>query len=330
MGASRLKRMFNTKIITLFALLVVIIAFFGIMAKVTGNGSFFMLTNIRNILNSMVIVALLTIGAGCLIISGNIDLSAGYVGTLSGMMFAYFFTNAGIPWPLALIFAIIIGMAFGLLNALLVNMLNFQAFIATLSTSAVAEGLVSFVGKSRSISISNDIVSWIGNGRIGNVIPVSIVLAFLLFIIYAIIMKKTKFGRYAYLVGGNPNASRLAGLNPKRISFILFANASGMAALAGCLLTARMKAASIGGISLSNFAGVTAAILGGVSFGGGSGSLGGAFIGLLILNSFNNGMTILRISPYWQQIASGILLLLALTSDYIALKNAQRKINKAI
>ena len=330
MVTSRLRRIFSTKIITLLVLFIVLIVFFSITIRAMDKGSFFNPTNIRSILNTMVIVALLTVGASCLIISGKIDLSAGYVGTLCGIVIAYLMSNLGMPWPFALILSVLLGILFGLFNAFLVNELGLQAFIVTLSTASIAEGLTLVVGKARFISISNDSFSWIGNGRIANVIPVSIILAFAIFLIYAIIIGKTKFGRSVYLVGGNANASRLAGLNPKKVYYILFANASGMAALAGCLLSSRIKSGTLTGIQLNNFAGVTAAILGGVSFGGGSGNMGGAFIGLLIINSFNNGLMLLGISPYWQQIASGGLLLLALVSDYIALKNAQRKLDKSI
>lgn len=330
MRTSRLKRIFSTKILTLLILLAVLIAFFGITVSVTNRGSFFSLINIRNILNTMVIVAFLTIGASCLIISGNIDLSAGFVGTLCGMVLAFFLDRLGIPWPLALAFSIILGMVFGFINAFLVNELGLQAFIVTLSTGAIAEGLTYLPGNSSYIKFENNVISWIGNGRIANVIPVSIILAFAMFLVYGIIIGKTKFGRNVYLIGGNPNAARLAGINAKRISYILFMNASGMAAIAGCVLAGRMKSGTLNGIQLNNFAGVTAAILGGVSFGGGSGNMGGAFIGLLILNVFNNGALLLGMSPYWQLVASGGLLLLALISDYIAHKNTQRKLNKAI
>jgi len=329
MGTSRLRRIFSTKIITLLILFVVLIAFFGITVSATGKGSFFNPINIRNILNTMVIVALLTVGASCLIISGKIDLSAGYVGTFCGIMLAFFMATLGIPWPIALILAVLLGILFGLVNAFLVNEFGLQAFIVTLATSAIAEGLTRVPGNSKFITIDNDSFSWIGNGRIANVIPVSIILAFAIFLVYAFIIGRTKFGRSVYLVGGNANAARLAGLNPKKIYYILFANSGGMAALAGCLLSSRMKSGTLTGIQGNNFAGVTAAILGGVSFGGGSGNMGGAFIGLLIINSFNNGIMLLGISPYWQQIASGGLLLLALVSDYIAIRNTQKKLEKA-
>lgn len=320
-----MKRLFNTKTLTLIALLVVIVAFFSVAASVTGRGTFFALYNLRSILNSMVVVALLTIGAGCLLVSGDLDLSAGYVGTLCGVFVAYLITSMSISWPVALILTLLLGVVFGLFNAFLVNDLRLPAFIATLATGYIAEGLSFAISGGGAVPFKNAQLSWLGSGMIGKVIPVAVVLALVLFVIYGMMMAKTKFGRSAYLVGGNKAAARLAGIKPKKISYLLFINSAVLASFAGVLLTARMKSGTMQGIKNSNFAGVTAAILGGISFGGGSGGMGGAFLGLLIINSFNNGMSIMQVSSYYQSIASGLLLLLALVFDYVAMHRTRGK-----
>ena len=325
MADSRLKRALSAKNISLLVLLAATIAFYGIAAETTGAGVFFSLNNLRNILSSMVIVALLTIGAGCLIISGSIDLSAGYVGTFCGILIAHLYTNVGMPWLLALLFSILGGCAFGLLNAFLVNELKIQAFIATLATGYIAEGLAYSISPSGTISLSSRFLNWLGSGRIGAFMPVAIILALVLFFVYGIMLSKTKFGRSVYMVGGNPVASKLAGLNPKKVSYILFVNCAALSALAGILLTSRLGSSTVHGIKQSNFAGVTAAILGGISFNGGSGGMGGAFLGLLIINSFNNGMTVMKVTSYYQNIASGMLLLFALFLDYVASKSLRKK-----
>jgi len=318
---SRLKKFISPKVITLLIFLIVIVLFFGIGAKAFGKGSFFTLSNLRTIFSTMVIVALLTVGAGCLIISGAIDLSAGYVGTFCGVILAVFVTNVGLPWLPALILTILLGMVFGLFNAVLVNEFGFQPFIATLATGSLAQGFTLIACNAKAIPINDSVLVWLGAGRIGEVVPVAVILAIAAFFIYGVILAKTKFGRSVYLVGGNANAAKLTGLNPKRISYILFMNGAGLAALAGSLLSARLKSGSINGIIQSNFAGITAAIIGGISFGGGSGGMGGAFLGLLIINCFNNGMTVMGISPNWQTVSSGMLLILALAFDFIVIKH---------
>ena len=123
-----------------------------------------------------------------------------------------------------------------------------------------------------------------------------------------------------YLIGGNPEAARLVGLKPKKTSYTLFINASCMACIAGVLMSARIKTATCNGLSGQQFTGITAAILGGISFGGGTGGMAGALVGILILNVFENGLQLLAIPTYWQTVASGLLLLAALVYDKLAAK----------
>jgi ribose/xylose/arabinose/galactoside ABC-type transport system permease subunit len=315
-----LKTFIGSKIFTLLLLFALIVVAFAFLS----GGKFLKLANLRQILQVMVVTSILTVGAGCLMISGKIDLSTGANGTMCGMILAYMLQQ-GMPWPIAVILAIMLGAAVGLFNAMLVNELNFQPFIATLATTSIAQGFTYVISNARSIPIENSVVVYIGTGRIRDILPVSIIISLAALVIYGIMLRKTKFGRSIYLVGGNPTAAMLSGINPKRMSYILFANCGAFGSLAGCLLAARVKAGTVNGILNSQFSGITAAILGGVSFGGGSGGMGGAFIGLLILNGFNNGMTVLGINPYWQTVASGLLLLIALTLDYIQARSATGK-----
>ena len=130
-------------------------------------------------------------------------------------------------------------------------------------------------------------------------------------------LKKTAFGRNIYMVGNNPEASRLCGLHPKKVSYTLFINAAVLAVLAGILVAGRLKNANSTLLTGCQFDGITAAILGGVSMGGGTGGMGGALIGILILNCFDNGTTVIGMDSYWQSIASGMLLVIALLADYL-------------
>jgi len=263
------------------------------------------------------VVSLLAIGAGMLMIAGYIDLSLGGIGTMCAMLAAYML-RVGCPWYLALITALVLGGIGGAFNAFMVNELNFQSFIATLATASITQGITSIISSGKQIDISNPVFKFIGNQRIADFIPVSVIISFLALLIYGILLKKTKFGRSVYLIGGCPAAARLAGLKPKKISYTLFINAGCLAALAGIILAGRLKSATVVGITNSQFAGLTAAILGGISFGGGVGGMGGALVGILILNCFNNGMTVISVNPYWQTIASGVLLLVALMVDFMS------------
>ena len=225
-------------------------------------------------------------------------------------------TEVGVPWYFVIIICLLLGIAFGILNAVLINKFRIQSFIATLAVG-------SFLAKGRSHRVRRQAYQYrrtgrclIGTYKIGGIVPVAVVISLLVILIYGIILAKTKFGRSIYLCGGGRQAARLAGLNPERLSYILFANSGMLGALAGIIFAARLKTGDLTGTNSYSFPAVTAAIFGGISFGGGTGNMLGCFLGLLIINGFNNGLTIMRVTSYWQDVASGILLILALTLDY--------------
>ena len=311
-----------------FMLLVLLIVIIGFLAIYSG-GTFIRLRNIMNILNMMVAVTLLTIGAGCLIISGKLDLSTGAVGTMAGVCLAVLI-QGGMHWSLSLLISLSLGVVTGLFNAMLINEFRFQPFIATMSVASVARGLTFVISSAPSTPMRDPVLSYLGGGRIGGLVPISVIISLCGLLIYGLMLNKTKFGRNIYLVGGNPNAAMLAGVNPKKISYILFVNSGVLGAFAGCLLAGSLKSATVTALNASQFAGVTAAILGGISFGGGSGGMGGAFLGLLILNGFTNGMTILGVGPYWQLVASGVLLLLALSMDYFNIRSLNKRVGVGV
>lgn len=310
----------RTKTFTLTLLLVVVIVFFQFASR---GFSYLSVLNIRNILDSMVIYILFAIAEGLLIISGEIDLSPGYIGVFSGMAMGLMLAS-GVPWYIAVTVSLLAGTAFGLLNAFLINALGMQGFIATLATGAyVAKGFAQVISDGKSVNISDPVIVWIGTGKVFD-IPVALIISLVAIIIFGIVLAKTKFGRSIYLCGGNRMAAKFAGLNPKRLSYILFAISGTLGALAGIVFAGRMLAANLFSTANYAFPAITAVILGGISFGGGSGGMLGCFLGLLILSSFNNGLTVVGVTPYWQQVFSGALLLLALTFDYFSIKNKMR------
>ena len=311
---SVLRRLVRTKIFTLIILLILL----TVVISIASGGYFTSFSNIQKILDSMIIPAMLTIGAGMLLISGNLDLSMGTVGTASGMMFAYLMEYSKLHWIPALIATLAAAAVIGIINATLVNVMRFPAFIATLGMASVTEGLSFLFTEGTTIPLWNPTVRFIGQGKIGNVVPFTIILLVVAFVVYGLILSKSKFGRQMYLTGGNPQATRLSGINPRRVSYILFINSSLLAAVAGMMLPARVASINANGIKASQFTGVTAAILGGISFGGGTGGMAGAFVGLLIFTAFSNGMVVLGIDMYYTQVIYGALLLLALTFDYIS------------
>ncbi|MDR0838271.1 MAG: ABC transporter permease [Oscillospiraceae bacterium] len=307
-----LKRFIVSKTAAMILLFILLSAAFAIISK----GIFIKPKNLVNILSSMAISAFLTEGVALLMISGKLDLSTGASGTLCGMFLAYIL-RAGFPLIPALVVTIVLGAVIGFINALVVNSMDIAPFIATLATSSVMTGFIYLIANKKTIDVSNPVLKYYGKGMLFDYVPVSALVAFAAMVVIGIILHKTEFGRNIYLVGGNPTAAMLAGVNPKKMSYILFSTCGFFSALAGITLVSRLQSASITGISAQRFQGITAAVLGGISFGGGSGGMAGAFVGLLILSTFSNGLTVIGVSPHWQNVASGLLLLFALTLDVL-------------
>lgn len=326
MKSNRMKNFLKSKTFTLIIIFIVMYIIFAFLTE----GSILKPVNIRSLLNSIVVVGLLAIGESFLMISGCIDLSAGQIGTTAAIVMAYIMMDIGLPWYVGILAAFVFGALIGFCSATLVYKFNFQPFIATLAMSDIAKGLGYIIcfgsTQQASINVKNDVLSFIGTKKlIGGAVPVSLFICIVLLVVYGLILKKTKFGRTVYLVGGNRQAAFLAGLNPTKISYICFVNGGILFALAGILAAARTKTATVTGIASMQFSGITAAVLGGISFGGGSGGMFGCFVGLIVLNCFNTGMDLMGVNTYWQMVFSGTLLLIALAFDIINTKRNAKK-----
>ncbi len=318
---NRLRKLITSKEFTLVVLLAVIVIFFGVVSP---NNSFLKSRNIRSIFDSMTLYTLFAVGGGLVIISGKIDLSPGYVGAVTGVLLAKLL-SVGMPWYLVVVLCLLVGVAFGVLNAVLVNKFKIQSFIATLATGTfIAQGLVYLIPAGDTISIKDPAIIWLCTGRLFDFIPITMIISLAIILIFGIVLAKTQFGRSVYLCGGNETAARLAGLKPQKLSYIVFAYSGALGALAGMLYAGRLKSGSLVGTVNYGFPAVTAAILGGISLGGGEGNMLGCFLGLLIINGFNNGLLVMGISTYWQTVASGVLLLITLTIDYFSNRDVKR------
>lgn len=292
-----------------------------IIFTVMTNGIYLSSISVVNILVSCAIVGLVTIGESYLLISAQVDLSPGSVAAFSGVLMALLLSHQ-VHLVLAICIVIGVGAVFGVLNGLMVNVLKFEAFIATLATMSIARGLAFIICEGKAIFITNAAFLKIGTGRIGGIPnPVLIFIAF--FITFIIILAKTKFGRSVYMVGGNANAARLAGINAGKIKLQLFVLSSCLSALGGIILAARMGTGQPSASDGLEFDAVTAAVLGGIAMTGGKGTLTGALLGLLIMQGFNSGLMMLNVPSFWQTVARGLLLVLALTFDYM--KNRKTK-----
>ena len=305
------KRIIRSKTMILLVIVVIIILIFYSL-----NQSYLSAGNIRAIMNIMSISGIISVGVACLLIGGGINLAAAAEGMFGGVLVSLLLRE-GVAWPLALLLVLIFGMVSGAINAFFVNGMNFMGFIATAAMASVYRGLGQVVTANQNVPITNQMFWRIGSGTVFNVIPVPFLILVILMLVYGFILAKTQFGRNIYLVGGNPNAARLSGLSPKRVKSILYINCGMISALAGAVLASIMRSGAATSVLGAELDAITAAVLGGVAFGGGAGSMVGCFVGLLMLNLFKNGLTVMNLQAYWSVISQGALLIIALMVDYI-------------
>jgi len=278
------------------------------------NPNFLSVGSLSGIMQAMSLTGIIAVGIGTLLIGGSIDLSASSVCLFGGVLCALLI-RANVPWGLAMVITLIAGFVIGVINAFLITKVKMMPFIATIAVSNVLSGINLAVTNAQNVPIPVESFWW-GGKLVFGIFPVPFIIMTLLMIVYAFILNKTQFGRNVYLVGGNMTAARLAGVNPKKIHTILYINSSVLAAFAGIVLASRMQSAAPQSQSDSQLNALTAAILGGIAFTGGAGGMAGCFIGVMLFSFFNSGLNSLALDAYWSLIASGCLLIIALTVDY--------------
>lgn len=282
---------------------------------------FLKINNIINILLQTATVAIVAIGQGMLIITGQVDLSLGYQVCLTGCIFAYMMKFQNWNPFLAFLLALVIGCVVGMANGFLVSYCNIPAFIATLGLQYICRGASKIVTNATPIGNLPESISFLGNGYVG-FIPVPVLIMVILFIIFAFIMSKTKFGREVYAVGGGKEAAFYAGINTKKVQFLVYVIAGLLCAVSGAVLTSRLNSASLTNGLLYEFDAYIGASLGGLSLTGGKGKLIGALFGSVFLVMFFNGMTMLNVDPFWQDVLKGVVLIVAIGLD--AFRNRKR------
>ena len=302
----------------LLLILIVVVIVFSVL-----NGNYFSTQNATNIFYSATTVGLLAIGETFLIIGGHIDLSNSALAAMSGVMVALLI-KSGMPWPLAMLLVLLVGAVVGLINSTLANVFSIQPFIATLAVASICEGVGYIISDGRPIGVTNRSFINLGTYKLFGWIPVPVIILIVSFLVFGFILKKTTFGRKVYIIGGNAEAAHLAGINPKRISTVLYVLSSAIGALVGIILAARMHTGAPTAASGADIDAITAAVLGGVAFTGGKGTMVGCFIGLMIIQCFNTGLSVVGVSSFWQSVAKGLLLVFALVLDHFRMKTVSK------
>ena len=321
MVKTRIVRLLHNKVTLLVMIWVVVVVFFTLIKP-----SYIRPQNILILLKSSTFTGLLGLGVGLLLISGQVDLSTGAVTVLSAVLVS-FLLSFGMPWLPAALITLVFGALSGTIIAIFVNGLNMMSFIATIGMSSVWSGTALVLTRGNPVKYINDSFLLIASTTFFEMIPLLFVILLILIIFYGLLLTQTKFGRSMFMCGGNRTAARLAGINPKKIHSLLFVNCGFISSLCGVLYASNFRRGDPVPLSIGLDA-ITAAVLGGISFTGGTGGTGGFLVGLMLLSFFNNGITAVGLSSYWQTFARGALLIVALLLDYFREKQ-RLKILKA-
>lgn len=287
------------------------------IALTIASPHFLTFDNAVNVLLNAAPLALIAGGMTLALIAAEIDLSVGSVVALVGSLAALLSVNFGAPWPLVLLGAIAAGAAVGVINGWFTTRLGMPSFVATLAMLGIARGVALLVTQGKPIYGLPDAVAWLGQGDLW-IVPVPVVLAALILAALHFALSRTRFGLNVYAVGGNPEAARLSGVDVPGVKMAVLVLSAVLASIGGLILAARLNAGSgtVGADLLLDA--IAAVVIGGTSLLGGVGRITGTVLGVLLIASIRNGLVLLNVSAFWQQVAIGALILLAVSVDYLA------------
>ncbi|MGN7137005.1 ABC transporter permease/substrate-binding protein [Streptomyces pseudogriseolus] len=296
----------------LTALIVLVVAMSAL------SGDFLTADNLLNVGVQAAVTAILAFGVTFVIVSAGIDLSVGSVAALSATVLAWSATEAGIPVALAVLLAVATGIVCGLVNGFLVSYGKLPPFIATLAMLSVARGLSLVISQGSPIAFP-DSVSHLGD-TLGGWLPVPVLVMVVMGLLTAFVLGRTYIGRSMYAIGGNEEAARLSGLRVKKQKLAIYAFSGLFAAAAGIVLASRLASAQPQAAQGYELDAIAAVVIGGASLAGGTGKASGTLIGALILAVLRNGLNLLSVSAFWQQVVIGVVIALAVLFDTVRRK----------
>ncbi|MBO1334159.1 substrate-binding domain-containing protein [Streptomyces sp. VRA16 Mangrove soil] len=296
----------------LTALIVLVIALSAL------SGDFLTTDNLLNIGVQAAVTAILAFGVTFVIVAAGIDLSVGSVAALSATVLAWSATQAGVPVVLAVVLAVATGIVAGLVNGFLIAYGKLPPFIATLAMLSVGRGLALVISDGSPIPFP-DSVSHLGD-TLGGWLPVPVLVMVVMGLIAAVILGRTYIGRAMYAIGGNEEAARLSGLRVKKQKLVIYALSGLFAAAAGIVLASRLSSAQPQAADGYELDAIAAVVIGGASLAGGTGKASGTLIGALILAVLRNGLNLLSVSAFWQQVVIGVVIALAVLLDTLRRK----------
>ncbi|PLT45410.1 Ribose ABC transport system, permease protein RbsC [Paenibacillus pasadenensis] len=274
---------------------------------------FFTVDNLLTIALQTSVIGILAIAQTYVIITSGIDLSVGSILAVSGVVTGKLMV-AGTPIWLAIVAGILIGAVCGWINGLVIAKLNIAPFIATLGMMSIARGVAYVITGAMPVSGLPEEFYFIGGGSIGR-IPIPMIEMFVLAIVFGFILRKSRFGRYVYCLGSNEDAAVLSGINVQKTKIWVYVISGSLAAFAGIMMASRLVSAQSTAGTGYELDAIAAAIIGGTSPAGGSGKIRETIIGAFIIGILRNGLNLLNVNAFWQQIAIGAVIIIAVYMD---------------
>jgi ribose transport system permease protein len=314
----------NPQAIGLYGAAVVIFAVLGLL-----NHNFLTFGNLRDVAISASINAIIGLGLTFVIITGGIDLSVGSIASFVGIVSASSMVSGGVPPIVALLVGIAVGILCGAVNGVLITLFRLPPFIATLGTMSVYQGFAYVTTNGKPVyGVPQSFVLML-NSYVGG-IPVMVIIVAVVGILCWLLLRRTVFGENVIATGGSEETAWLSGIRVTRVKILVFAISGGLAGLAGLVLVARINAAQPEGGSPYLLTAIAAAVIGGANLMGGEGRIVGTIVGALILGALTNGLVLLNVPSFYEQIVTGLVVIIAVGLDQGAkgwpmLKRGRRK-----
>ena len=313
----------KTRFLSKYAIYVVFVAMCIVMSIL--SPVFLTVANLLNVMTQMASIGLLALGVTIIIITRGIDLSSGSVLAVAAVVSAS--TAQTLDWGMRMypnlpelpvivpiLVALGVGALCGLINGALIAYTGIPPFIATLGMMIIARGAALLYSDGRPISSLIDSYQWIGQGNISGV-PVPVVIFLVMALFTYVLLNYTRFGKYAYAIGGNETAAYVSGINVTKYKILVYVYAGLLAGIAALILTARINSGQPGLGNMYELDAIAAATVGGVSHAGGIGTIQGTIVGTMIMGVLQNGLDLLNVSAYWQQVVKGLVIVVAVIFD---------------
>ncbi len=284
-----------------------------------GSPYFLTIPNLLAVMLGLSLEAIIAVAMVHLMVSGGFDMSVGSVVAFTGAVTAMML-RSGIPVPLAVLLGLVIGGGIGFFNGFIVAKVGINAFVTTLSSLSLFRGLTLIVTRGQNITGLPKSFKLIGQAKLFGV-QTPIIIAVILLVLGDVLLRRSRFFRQSYYIGGNEQAARLSGIPVDRMKILAYTLTGLFAGISGIVMTARLGAASVTAGSGMELRVITAVIIGGASLNGGEGSILGAFLGTLLMAIITNALTLLGVDVYWQTFVIGATLLLAVLIDTLSKRN---------